>query len=565
MNLLDKPYKQILLIVFLAVSAYSGTLLVPFVLDDATSIVNNTLIKDLANFVSSSAGYASNPRRFIGYLSFALNYRFCGTDVTYYHVVNLAVHIINAVLVYLLVILTFVTSRMKGSAVSGSSGWAALFAATLFAVHPIETQAVTYIVQRLASLTVLFYLCALIFYIKSRDQGIKRGVNAGHYLLSLVFALLAMKTKEISFTLPLIAALYEFLFFEGRTRNKLLYLLPMLLMLFIIPISMLNVHDTVGNLLPDINAATTASDLPRWDYLLTEFSVIVTYLRLLFIPVNQNLDYDYPVSHSLLDPRVVFSLVLLVSLLGAAVFLARRAVKGGDPALRIAAFGIFWFFITLSVESSVIPIQDVIFEHRLYLPSIGIFITVSCLGLLATTNWFAASKAPAAAAVIVVLLLTVATDHRNMVWSSEIGLWKDAVKKSPLKARTHNNLGDAYSKQGMPNLSINEFKAAIKLNPDYGMAHYNLGHTMLVIGIPKEAVKELVIASRLNPDAPDIHDNLGVAYAELNMADKAFEEFQHALRLDPYNKDYSYNLMIAKRELGAGKKRKHTARKRKRA
>jgi protein O-mannosyl-transferase len=565
-KLIRKPATHVLLIALLGLLAYSGTFHAPFVLDDTSSITNNPLIKDLGNFISSPAGYAANPRRFIGYLSFAVNYRLCGLDVTCYHAVNIAIHITNALLIYLLVILTFNTVRLNGSFLSGSSRPIALFASALFVAHPVETEAVTYIVQRLTSLAVLFYLCALIFYIKARSRtgraGPGRWAIAGYYLLSLVFALFAMSTKEISFTLPLVAALYELLFFEGRTRDRLLYLLPMLLMLFVIPVSMLHAHGSLGHLLSDINTATTASDLPRSYYLLTEFSVIVTYLRLLLLPVNQNLDYDYPISHSLFEPGASFSLLILLSLLGAAALLYKRTRKGGDPALLLAPFGIFWFFITLSVESSFIPIMDVIFEHRAYLPSIGIFITVSCLGTMAARKWFAASKAPVAVAVIVVLVLAAATYKRNNVWSSNIALWQDVVRKSPLKARPHTNLGIAYAAEGMLDEEIVQYKTALKLDPtdeyartnlNYALEdkaktekaandYYNLGLSLLNKGLAGKAVKELELARSLRPDDPDIHNNLGIAYAQEGMADKALEEFRCALRLKPDDKSIRANL-----------------------
>jgi protein O-mannosyl-transferase len=541
-----KTSTQIIVIAFLGLSVYSGTFHAPFAFDDLTSITNNTMIRELNNFAFKPDNYTEDPGRYIGYLSFALNYRFCGLDVTCYHIVNLAIHIINALLIYLLIVLTFRTEILKNSYIAHSSGWIALFTAALFAVHPVETQAVTYIVQRLASLATMFYLFALISYIKARSYFGLKGSSwrrvAGYYLLSIVFALLSMKTKEIAFTLPIVIAFYEFYFFGGRTRTKLLFLLPMLIMLAVIPIGILHSHRSAGDLLSDINAATTASDLPRWDYLLTEFSVVVTYLRLLLLPVGQNLDYDYPISHSLFEPRVLSSLFILLGMLGAALLFLLMSGKGKDTAPRLASFGILWFFITLSVESSFIPIKDVIFEHRAYLPSIGIFMAVACLGAMAARAWPALTKVMTVTAASVVLVLAVAAYERNTVWGSELSLWSDIAKKSPNKVRPHNNLGIAYAINGMTDQEIEQYKIAIGIAPDYPEAHYNLGNAYFLKGMMDMAIEEFKTEIKVDPDHPLVHNDLGNAYVAKGMLDNAIAEYRAALQQNPGNRDAQYNL-----------------------
>ena len=191
-----------------------------------------------------------------------------------------------------------------------------------------------------------------------------------------------MKSKEIALTLPVIIVLYEFCFFRespfhktSRQRLKrYLYLLPLLLTLLIIPLSMMDFSKPVENFVEHIDAPSRETlNISRADYLLTEFRVIVTYLRLLVFPVKQSIDYTYPVYHSFLQPQVFLSFLLLLTIFSLGVYLFYRSLSS-SPGLRLIAFGIFWFFITLSVESTIIPIKDVIFEHRLYLPSVGFFI-----------------------------------------------------------------------------------------------------------------------------------------------------------------------------------------------
>jgi protein O-mannosyl-transferase len=538
MGFIKKPAAHFILIVLLGIAAYSGTFHVPFVFDDRSSITDNPLVKDLGNFITRREAYPANEQRYIGYLTFALNYRFCGLDVKYYHAVNLAIHIINALLVYLLIVLTFRTDFLKKSSIAGSARWIALFASALFIVHPVQTQAVTYIVQRLTSLAVLFYLASLVFFIKARFSLRREGFNGltatAFYLTSLIFALLAMKTKEMSFTLPFIAALYEFYFFDEKTRKRLLILFPMFITILIIPVSMAFAHESGGNILSDLNTAATISALPRWDYLLTQFSVILTYIRLLFLPVNQNLDYYYPITHSLLNPRAFGPLLMILCMLGAAALIFVRSRKAGDAAMRLVSFGILWFFVTLSVESSIIPIQDVIFEHRVYLPSVGFFMAMSCAFALTARKWFEGTRVPIYVAAAVVLTLLVAAYARNNVWASELSLWQDNVKKSPGKSRPYNELGMVLSKKGgyVPAKAL--FEKAIQLDPRYPEPYNCLGIVYKNQGQNDRARVLFERAVQLDPKFTEAYVNLGITLALQGEYDKARYPFEKAIKLDPY-------------------------------
>jgi hypothetical protein len=290
----------------------------------------------------------------------------------------------------------------------------ALFTALLFACHPLQTEAVTYIWQRVASLASMLYILSLTAYVKWRlihqnrepstvryrePRTVRHG--AGHglrrarsspprdsdkgqkyiylksvfwYLTSLFSAVLAMKTKQIAFTLPIIIILYEFLFFHGKTGRRVLYFLPFLLTMPIIPLTLLDLEKPLGDVIGDVSEVSRdLTQMSRLDYLFTQFRVLVTYLRLIVLPINQNLDYDYPLFHSFYTTEVFLSFSLLLTMLCSGMYLLYRS-RHSSPHLRIIAFGIFWFFITLSVESSFIPIKEIIFEYRVYLPSAGVFL-----------------------------------------------------------------------------------------------------------------------------------------------------------------------------------------------
>ena len=449
---LKKVFPSILLILIVGIIVYVNTFQVPFVLDDDWTIVKNPVIRSLDNFYANSTGYEFLPNRYVATLSLAINYFFGGLDVTGYHVVNLLIHLLSALLVYALLRLTFHTPYFEaqvesdsGSGLGSTSPWLSaffsppfflpLFAALLFVVHPVQTQAVTYIVQRMTSLATMFYLLSCVFYVLARlsmehtlnvmpENGDKTKtivpldrVKQGLLLTgSVAAAVLAMKTKEIAFTLPVAILLYEVCFFRGFWRRRLLCLLPLFATLPIIPMTILDFGGFDSDLLSDPGRQLPVGHtISTQDYLLTQFRVIVTYLRLLVLPIKQNLDYDYPVYREFFAPPVLLSFLLLVALFALAVYLFWRTRHSGEkqvkhksgserdslatsplataqpvdhsslPYLRLISFGIFWFFLTLSVESSLIPLADVIMEHRLYLPGFGaatVLASVFCIAML---------------------------------------------------------------------------------------------------------------------------------------------------------------------------------------
>ena len=587
-KIFNRTLLAISLIVVLGVIAYSNTFHVPFIFDDHTSITGNPVIKNLKNFFVGTSGYDYNPRRFLPYLSFAVNFHFDGLNVVGYHLFNLAVHIGCALLVYTLLRLTFRTpyfqdklqaSRFKlQSLTSQPSTFIPLLTALLFVAHPVQTQAVTYIVQRMTSLATFFYLLSLILYIQARlrlgtgvqgaeSQSQSKFLSPLLLLAGAVFsAVLAMRSKEIAFTLPFAVLLYETFFFQGKWKRRLFYLAPLLLTLPIIPFSLLTTGARTGELLSDVDQAArvVGSGIPRLHYLFTQFRVLVTYLRLLILPVNQNLDYDYPVYASFFTPPVFLSFLLLAALFALAIYLYFRTRQSphstlnsqpstfNQPALRLVSFGILWFFLALAVESSLIPIPDVIYEHRLYLPSVGAF-TAAAAGL-----WMVIDRArkPALAlsltamAAAVVLLLTAATWQRNQIWRSAASLWQDVAAKSPKKARPYLSLGAALGKEGRMEEAIAALRRGIRLSPDDPKPYINLGAALASTGRLQEAAGVLSKVLKLEPDNPEALNNLGIILTDLGRSDEATGLLSRATRVDPENARAWYNLGRADLQAG---------------
>jgi tetratricopeptide (TPR) repeat protein len=547
-----KALVHIFIIALVGYLSYSNTFEVPFQWDEYTFIEDNPIVKEPAYFLTPSSAkefqaYPFFKTRYVGYLTFALNYRLGGLDVRGYHAFNFAVHVLNALLVYLLVITTFSTPYLRRTRLARSSREIALLTGLVFISHPIQTEAVTYIFQRLASLSALFCLLSLTSYAGSRlsKGGLQKKLLCA---ASVASAALAMTTKESAFTLPLVIALYEFLFFGNSIRKKALCLIPILLTMLIVPVLHINPDMDLDAALE--SASRHETDMPRTEYLFTQFRVIMTYMRLLLLPVNQNLDYDYPVYRSFFEPPVFMSFLSLCGIFFFGVYLYHRS-RSTDSSLRLVAFGILWFFVSLSVESSIIPLPMLISEYRVYMPSVGVFLAASAaVFLFIQRTGGSLKKTVAASMVLIPLVLSYNAYARNDVWKTRTSLWEDVVKKSPQNARGHNNLGIAYKEKGMLTEAIAHYKAALSLKPDYIRAHNNLGVAYKDKGMITEAIAHYKTALSLKPDYAKAHNNLGVAYYRLGRADDAVRHFQHALTFKPDFAEAHLNLGIAHKDSG---------------
>lgn len=522
----------------LGILVYSNTFYSPFQFDDEF-IAGNVSIRDLRDL---GAIWSYCPTRFITFLSFAFNYHFNQLQVSGYHLVNLIIHLASAILVRWFILLTFATPAIKGKEIARHAKAIAFFGSLVFVAHPVQTQAVTYIWQRFASLATLLYLASLNSYIKARLSQNQRtfSVTAGlYYGCSMIAALLGMFTKELFITLPLMILLYEFCFLldtpapvlrprRGGLRRRICrvrkkmewkYIIPFLVMLLIIPLTMIVSKSPYLGMMRKV--AEGYGEISRGHYFLTQFRVMVTYLRLLFVPLNQNLDYDYHISNALWEMPTLASGSFLLLILTSGILLFRR--------YRLISFSIFWFFLTLSVESSVIPLLNVIFEHRLYLPMVGYSI------FLPTIIYYLCRKNLRLGIdilLMVIALYSVFGYIRNEVWRSEFALWNDTVSKSPGKARPYLNRGVAYGEMGV-HRAISDFNQALRIDPSYVDAYNNRGIAYYNIGEYDKAISDFSQALRVNPNYADLYNNRGVVYGKMGEYDKAMSDFNQTLRLNP--------------------------------
>ena len=553
-----------LILLIITAFCYSNTLNTPFVFDDTRNIKDNPHIRltklDIKKIYDAGFKSPCSNRPFAN-ISFAMNYYLGWYDVTGYHIVNIAIHFINAILIYLFSYITLLLLSGDASALQKRQRlWQyqvpAFIASLLWLSHPIQTQSVTYIVQRMNSMAVMFYMLSLLFYIYGRlaNAGKLASRQAGkRWLLFIgcfVSWIVSLGTKEIAITLPLIILLYEWFFFQdlnlGFIKRSFKFWIGPVVIFAIFAMFLYLGADPLDKILKGYENR----DFGLYERVLTQFRVVVFYISLLFYPHpgRLNLDHDIEVSHSLFDPiTTLFSMLLIIGLiLFASITLIRYKGPASDNRQDVSryslllCFCIFWFFINLALESSVIGLE-MAFEHRVYLPSIsfflaittGVFLFVSRLGRANTKADKPIRMAVFISFLIISLLLVITTYQRNKVWHDDLTLWQDCVKKSPNKARTHANLGLAYKERGMLDKSLAESKKALEIDPLFVQAYNNIGVVYQEKGDLDASIVEFQNAIRISSNFATAYNNLSSVYFKKGMIDEAVEEAQKALNIDP--------------------------------
>jgi hypothetical protein len=284
-----------------------------------------------------------------------------------------------------------------------------------------------------------------------------------------------MITRETAITLPIMIVIYEEIFFRKVGNLNWKHLITFLLTLLIIPLILLIYQSQkVGYIRGVIDVAGSISPI---QYALTEIRVMVTYLRLFILPINQNIDYVYPISKSIFELPTLFSFLFLTGIL---LTLKHLMIKH-----RLIVFSIIWFFVTSLPEAIPFPIKDVIFEHRLYLPMVGLSI------LLVSSGYYCWGrfnfKSMMCALILMIAFYSFLTYQRNKIWANDLALWGDTVKKSQ-KARVYNNLGVSWYNKGKFNQAMDAFNRALVIDPNYERAKRNktnLQRELMQVGIPQ--------------------------------------------------------------------------------
>ena len=563
---LNRQSIHIALIILVGVIAYANSMNVPLTMDDANLFGYDNL--------NISEIMLNGGVRRIADITFIINNKIHGLQVTGYHLVNLSIHLLASTVLYFVIFQIIVSLTTVHSLTEDTAFVRQFFpfaVAMLFVSHPVQTQAVTYIIQRYTSLATLFYLLSVLLFLKCRLEIEKNSSRIHAFLLggsSLVAWLLAMGSKQIAVTLPLMLLLIEITLFKGKFVNKRFFLACGTFFFVILCAGIVKWHDSSWyDILYDLNRATSEDHTAsRITYFSTQTRVVATYLRLLCLPVGQSLLYDYPVYRTLLSAPVIASLTLHIFIISTAFVLfskSRKNLRSQDKLRgvlqRLASLGIAWFYVTLSVESSIFPIRDVIFEHRIYLPSIGFFMTVTAIIVLITLYRQMAAWSIIAIACIVLVSMTF---FRNKLWNDTLLLWQDTAKKAPNNGFAIANLGSAYLARDIPEKALPLFVRAINMNAPFQA--FNLGEVLIRLNIDRSrftsgreflftekalASKRVDGVSFMKYDAA-IRNNLGLAYEYLGEFENARRNYIFSTRINPAYDLAWYNLGLLSKKSG---------------
>jgi tetratricopeptide (TPR) repeat protein len=530
------------LIVVAGLAAYGNSFSGPFIYDDLSSIRDNPSIRHLSaigEVLSPPGNGETVSGRPLLNLSFAINYAISGPSTRGYHVVNLAIHILNGLLLLGILRQTFCSSVLSprfGRAALGL-GWAT---AILWTVHPLQTESVTYIVQRAESLASMLYL--LVLYCAIRGMHAKRPV--GWYVVAVGSCWLGVATKETVVTAPLMVLLYDRTFVGGslqeafRRRWSLYVALAagwMLLIGLLWSTGLVGRREEMGT-------------LDAWSYACSQPGVLLHYLRLSVWPDPLCFNYDWPAG------KTMGAILPAMTAVGLLVVATVRGLTGG----RTWGFVGAWFFLILAPSSSVQPLGQLAFEHRMYLPLAAVASAVVVGGAMAG-QWLARrgwlpGRAGMIAGVCVVTLAAVVlgqvTFRRNEAYGTELSIWQDTVAKAPHSSFAHNNLGVELTNSGRVAEAIEHCQEAIRLKPDNASAHANLGNALKEAGRAAEAIERYQEAIRLKPSDAQPHYNLGNALAKGGRVAEAIEHYQEAIRLKPDYASAHMNLGVLLGELG---------------
>jgi len=515
-----------LAILALTLLAYFNSFDGKFVFDDEAGIVDNELIRrvlPIERFFQSTQPLTD--------LTFALNYASDGLTPGGFHGVNLAIHCLAALVLFGLVRRTIV---LPGACEvrRDSADELAFVVAILWSVHPLQTESVTYLVQRSESLMGLFYLLTLYAALRAAMSGTRWAWN----LTAILACAAAIASKSVAVTAPFVVLLYDraFLFDGWKTlfRNRW-KLYAGMAATYLVPLGLGVFH---GLLFESSETATVGfgfKGITPMEYLKTQPGVVLQYLSLIVWPIGQCLDYAWPVAKSsseILFPSIIVGLLVA---LGVVCFIRRRA----------AGFLICSMFLILLPTSSIVPLKDPAFEHRMYLPLAPALVA---LVILIHSVRFSSQKgmSPAKtrrqswrpyAAAIVAFVLILLTRERNALYGDPKRLWADVAAKAPHNPRAHNAIGFIELGNGAHDVAIELFRQAIRHDSDYAPAYVNLGKAYYRKRDMEAAVREFRIALHVNPSSlnAEAHLLFGNALAETDRSEEAIEQLKLAISKNP--------------------------------
>lgn len=547
------------LLSILTALVYYPSLWYPFQFDDIANIEKKFAIR----FDNPLSRWWTNSRWFGDWLN-TLNFQVGRFDPFSYRLVNVSIHILTGLFVFLLIFNLCKMLKKKPFIVDH----ALLIASTtmaLFLLHPVQTQTVSYVIQaRIEGLAVLFVVAALYFFIQMTiaQSYLAKGISFGTFGL---LALLSCGTKEIVVVLPLLVLLIDWFFVAEQewSRFKVRLSVHAISGLFFFAViwhylgtdtisRLLSLKAVVGNNRGNIITLHPLDAITPFQFLISQFKVVLHYLFIFIWPFGMSVEYDWKLAHSFFSFDCLIPFIVLASLIAYALRLA--AQKTYD----YVAFGILWFFLSIAPRSTIIPSPELLCDYKTYLASVGMMFLLS-LGIVSlfikiyhvckNVEFFVVLKRIFGYEhhVIFVLLfillipVSIGTVLRNQVWRTCVDFWQDNAKKAPRKARVHNNLGVALSEAGKIDESIEAYKKAIELDKYYQDPLSNIAVAYSIKGEIDKAIESLQAAIHIAPNYPEAYNNLGSLLIQKKEYADAERMLQRAIDLRPYYGKAYYN------------------------
>jgi protein O-mannosyl-transferase len=518
-----------LIISFLGVLVYANHLNNPFQFDSVPYITNNAKLKTPENLLSAEFLQKEFIHRGLLRISIALNVHLDGFKPFGFHLLSLAFHILNALLLFFIFEKSFQRFHLS------TLGWSkkkirnmSFFAAVLFLCHPIQTESVIYIMSRSEVMASTFYLIGFLLFQQLLERSSTSRLQYFFYfLIILLIILLGFSVKQIVATLP--ASMIFYYFFSCPDNSPAWQFLKKWkwpLVVICSALASLFFYKLFTDEAFLVGPSRIDQMVGRVKYMLSQpYVVIFYYLKKIFFPINLNIDPDIEVITNFLSLSFLIPVVCIFFLLIGSF----RIFKS-----RFILFFLFWFFIILSPSSSIVTLHDLAAEHRVYLASAGVFIL---LAYWISEISYKRSNTKLLQVLLIYFLflgmLGVLTIKRNTVWQSELSLWQDTYQKSPYKLRPLINLARAHSLLGETDKAIQYYQEALNQGPMIFAVNYNLGDLYMEKGLMPDAVQHFLIATQISPETFETFARLGDIYLSQNNFKLAESYFKQAVELNP--------------------------------
>ncbi len=493
--------------------AYWPSFTVPFYLDDRISIVENVLLSQ--GSISELFHYYG--LRFVTYLSFWLNQQWFNGTLFSYHVVNFVIHLLNGILIYRLVV--FLSEHFSTGLTAKQKKVLPLIVVAFWLLHPLNIQAVTYVVQRTAALVTLFVVLAALSYLKLRLDKF----SFKQCLVLILAIICGALTKQNFFVLFIFVALFEYYFIASSKR-----LLRNFIFLSIFVTALLYpFYEDFFQVLSRLTKETTA--ISRFDYFNSQLLVLWQYVYKLFIPINLQLDMGVELVK---ESTGAHFLAFIAH--GVLIFFA-IIQRNKYP---LVSLGLLWFYAGHSIESFLIPITDLAFEHRTYLPNIGLILAIVAMTLYAKVN----SKFIVIITGLIVVLLTILTFQRNTLWQTPYDFYKNELSLSPNSARSKAAFAEQLVERGDLVEAEKLFLASVQANLKIGQIKVSTLNNLMKVrfeqGNYQAGVQVAMLALKYIKQPKDKSYTLttiAYGYIKMGWCDFAIGLTETAVKLDSTN------------------------------